>query len=159
MHSVVDRRITQNQDRHSMTMIQGSIVPKKIFHKALLILILIAIFVSACGDSEASDLTNSDQYAALVGDPANGEVIFQSTCSACHGPDAKGLPNLGKDLTTSEFVAGESDTNLIAFVIAGRDIDDSENTAGIAMPPRGGNVELSDQDIADVVAHVRTLQE
>ena len=134
-------------------------MPKNFIRKALFILILLAIPVSACGGGEDSGPTSAEQYVALVGDPDNGEALFQGTCSACHGPDAKGLPTLGKDLTTSEYVAGESDANLIAFIIAGRDIDDSENTDGVAMPPKGGNAELSDQDIADVVAYVRTLQE
>ena len=33
--------------------------------------------------------------AASSGDAAHGKELFV-TCAACHGPDAKGLPNLGK---------------------------------------------------------------
>lgn len=32
------------------------------------------------------------------------------------------------------------------------------NTTGVAMPPKCGNPSLTDQDLADVVAYLRTLQ-
>ncbi len=89
---------------------------------------------------------------------ARGEEIYKGTCVACHGPDAKGIPGLGKDLTNSEFIQGLTDDELIAFIKVGRPADDPENTTGVAMPPKGGNPSLSDQDIADVVAFLRTLQ-
>ena len=93
-----------------------------------------------------------------VGDPARGQVAFAGTCASCHGPDAKGLPKLGKNLTTSEFAKGLSDADLIAFVKTGRPSSDPANTTGVDMPPRGGNPALSDQDLADIVAYVRTLE-
>jgi disulfide bond formation protein DsbB len=35
---------------------------------------------------------------------------------------------------------------------------DPENTTGVAMPPKGGNPSLSDGDLQNVVAYIRTLQ-
>jgi disulfide bond formation protein DsbB len=65
---------------------------------------------------------------------------------------------LGPALTTSEFVAGLTDDGLVAFLIVGRPDTDPANTTGIAMPPRGGNTSLTDDDLRAVVAYLRTLQ-
>src|SRR5689334_20431667 len=40
---------------------------------------------------------------------AAGKTIYSSICFACHGPDAHGIPGLGKDLVTSTFVHGQTD--------------------------------------------------
>jgi cytochrome c len=40
-----------------------------------------------------------------VGDPAKGQTLFTGTCSARHGPTGTGVAGLGKNLTTSTFVA------------------------------------------------------
>lgn len=92
-----------------------------------------------------------------AGDPLQGKQYFDQTCSACHGMDAKGLPKLGKDLTTSTFVSEKSDAELLDFVKKGRAVDDPLNTTGIAMPPKGGNPALTDQQIVDIIAYVKTL--
>lgn len=96
--------------------------------------------------------------SAYTPNPEHGKQLFLQTCAACHGPDAKGLPNLGKDLTTSKFVREKTDQELLAFVKRGRPPTDSLNTTGIAMPPKGGNPALTDQDILDIISYIRTLQ-
>ena len=98
--------------------------------------------------------SGGDEVAA--GDPASGEAIFAGTCATCHGPEAEGIPGLGLPLVDSEFVQSMTDAELIAFIEAGRLA--SDGTTGVAMPPKGGNPSLTDQDIADVVAYLRTLQ-
>ncbi len=70
----------------------------------LAIFIFAALILTACGGS------SEPTYSAE--DVAAGGVIFAATCSACHGPDAKGLPNLGKDLTTSEYIRDNDDEDL-----------------------------------------------
>jgi disulfide bond formation protein DsbB len=97
--------------------------------------------------------TGGGEVAA--GDAANGETVYSSTCVACHGPDAEGIPGLGLPLVDSEFVQSMTDAELIAFIKTGRPA--SDGTTGVAMPPKGGNPSLTDQDIADVVAYLRTL--
>ena len=91
------------------------------------------------------------------GDPATGQVLFAS-CAACHGPIGEGIPGLGKDLTRSEFVSGKTDGELISFIKVGRDPSDPLNTTGIAMPPKGGNPALSDEDLFNILAYVRSIQ-
>jgi mono/diheme cytochrome c family protein len=92
--------------------------------------------------------------AALV---TEGQGVFQSVCIACHGPDARGIPGLGKNLVESQFVHGLTDEELLQFVIKGRDTSDVLNTTGVAMPPRGGNPSLTDDQLRAVIAYVRTL--
>ena len=62
------------------------------------------------------------------------------------------------DMATSEFITSQSDAELVAFIKAGRLPADPLNTTGIAMPPSGGNPSLTDDDLANIVAYIRTLQ-
>jgi len=124
----------------------------KVFTRILFVLVLGSLFLAACGGGATPTASGP------IGDPVAGATKFAGTCSACHGPDAKGLTGLGKDLTTSEFAKGKSDADLLAFVKVGRPTSDPLNTTGVIMPPRGGNPALTDQDLADIIAYIRTLQ-
>lgn len=86
-----------------------------------------------------------------------GTSTFAGACSACHGIDALGMPNLGKDLVNSEFVHGLSDADLLTFIKTGRPIWDPANTTGIDMPPKGGNPALTDEQLLAIIAYLRTL--
>lgn len=116
------------------------------------IMIVLVSLISACG-AGAPAPTPTPRGSATA-----GKDKFEGTCSACHGPDAKGKPGLGKDLTTSAFAMGKTDDELVAFVVHGRDPSDPLNTTGVAMPPRGGNPALTENDLYDIVAFVRTLE-
>ena len=116
---------------------------------SLVLLLAFAVLVlAACGGSATP---------APFGDVAKGKVVFAGTCATCHGPDAKGLPNLGKDMTISEFIGGQSDDQLLAFVKTGRTTSDPLNTTGVDMPPKGGNPALTDEQLKDVVAFIRSI--
>lgn len=91
------------------------------------------------------------------GDPTAGQTVFAGTCSACHGPTGEGIQGLGKDLTASEFVGSQSDDELLAFIKVGRGPTDPLNSTGIAMPPKGGNPALNDEDLQNIVAFLRTI--
>jgi mono/diheme cytochrome c family protein len=89
---------------------------------------------------------------------AKGKLVFTGTCVACHGEGGIGVENLGKDMTISEFIKSKTDDELLAFVKVGRPIYDPLS-AGIAdMPPKGGNPSLTDEDLKNVIAYIRTLQ-
>lgn len=95
---------------------------------------------------------------AAGGDAGAGAGVYSSTCQACHGSDGVGIDGLGKALAASVFVQSLSDDELATMIQVGRDTSDPANTTGVAMPPKGGNPALSDTDLQDVVAYVRTLQ-
>ncbi|HHN78216.1 MAG TPA: c-type cytochrome [Phycisphaerales bacterium] len=88
-----------------------------------------------------------------------GHDIFIASCSACHGADAAGLPNLGLPLTTSGFVRGKTDKELINFIKGGRPSWDAANTTGVDMPPKGGNPAITDEQLQLIVSYIRALQE
>ena len=94
-----------------------------------------------------------------VGSPDVGELLFQNSCSTCHGEDAQGVQDLGGDLTSSTFINELSNEELLLFIATGRAADDPENQSGINMPPKGGNPNLSDSDLAHIIAFLRTLVE
>jgi disulfide bond formation protein DsbB len=88
---------------------------------------------------------------------ADGRALYMQTCVACHGPEAKGIPGLGKDMTTSEFIQSKSDLELVEFIKKGRGTDDPLNTTGVPMPPNGANDALTDADILVIVEFIRSL--
>jgi len=116
----------------------------------------VSVLLAACGGSGETEADEPAYSAAAI---AEGETLYGQTCFACHGADAKGLPNLGKDLTTSEFVSSSSDAALLAYVIEGRPADDPDNTTGVAMPPKGGFDFLTEDDINSIIAFMRSIEE
>jgi disulfide bond formation protein DsbB len=98
--------------------------------------------------------------AAVALDPqavTRGKKAYLS-CMACHGKDAKGVKNMGKGLIGNPFITGQSDDALMAFIKKGRGPTDPGNTTKVAMPPKGGNPAMKDDQIRDIVAYIRSLQ-
>lgn len=143
---------------------------KRVILSTLMIVSLMLLAACGGGDDKKEEAAPAQQEqpaaapqaaapAAIVGDAANGGKIFATACVACHGPEGKGVTGLGKDLTTSEWVAQQSDEQLVEFIKRGRDAGDALNTTGIAMPPKGGNPAMSEQEVADIVAFVRSIHQ
>ncbi len=128
--------------------------------------LIFALSLTACGGggappqeqkkAEVAQPTPTPSPAAK-GDPVVGQKLFTGTCIACHGPAGEGMPGLGKDMTRSEFIAGKSDDALLAFIKVGRDPSDPLNTTGVAMPPKGGNPALNDEDLQHIIAYIRSI--
>ena len=125
-----------------------------------ILLSCLALLAAACGggSSDGGDNGTTATTAATAGDPANGETLYLQTCQSCHAADASGIEGLGRPLAASDFIGGMTDGELVAFIAEGRPADHPDNEAGVAMPPRGGNPSLSDDDLLDIVAFLRTLQ-
>lgn len=127
--------------------------------KLFAVLGALALVLAACGGgSDSGGDGGGDSPAVSQGDAVHGEELYQATCAACHGADANGIDGLGKDLHSNEFVAGLSDAELVAFIKEGRLADHPDNDTGVAMPPKGGNPSLSDDDLLDIIAYLRTLE-
>lgn len=117
-----------------------------------------AAMLAACGGGQSAAPTVAPTQAGLGGNAESGKAKFAGTCTSCHGPDAKGMTGLGKDLHNNQFIAGLSDQQAVDFLKKGRPASDPLNTTKVDMPPKGGNPALSDQDLADIVAFIRTLK-
>lgn len=130
--------------------------------------VLMVFVLAACGgkkEEPAPAAANqpvaqaAELPAAPAGDAAKGKQLFTASCSACHGPNGEGVQGLGKDMQHSEFIAGLSDEELLAFIKRGRPIGDPLNTTGVDMPPKGGNPALSDEQLLDIIAFIRSIHQ
>ena len=116
----------------------------------ILAVLLFALALVACGDDAGTTL---DPTATV------GEKVYEVACIACHATGGEGIEGLGKPLANSDFVVARTDQELLEFIVTGRGTADPENTSGVAMPPRGGRPNLSDNEILAVIAYLRTLQD
>jgi len=91
---------------------------------------------------------------AMIGE---GQKVYAGPglCSACHGPQAKGINGLGPNLTDAEWLhsSGTYDA-LVAQVTAG--VPATKSRSGVAMPPKGGAA-LTDAQIRAVAAYIWSL--
>jgi disulfide bond formation protein DsbB len=140
--------------------------------KTLLIvtlLLLVLAILAACGGGGSEPAPAAEPAAqpaaqepaaqpVAQGDPVKGKEAF-ATCPGCHGPEGKGIEGLGKDMTSSEFIASQTDEQLMAFIKTGRPASDPLNTVGVDMPPKGGNPALTDEQLRDIVAYIRSIQQ
>jgi len=88
-------------------------------------------------------------------DAARGQQLFMATCAQCHGLTAQGVKGLGANLRTSPFVLSSTDETLLAMIKEGK----PPTLDHPAMPPKGGRFDLTDQDLLDIIAWIRTLAE
>ena len=92
---------------------------------------------------------------ALCGDPQRGEPLYQRYCTGCHGADGRGggknfMPHVGA-LTRKGYTEKLEDTYLAAIIAEG-----GEPFGKSAYMPAWKST-LSGEDIADVIAFIRTL--
>lgn len=84
--------------------------------------------------------------------------LYIQNCASCHGTRGQGLPHQGTPLRGSEFIQRNNDQQLIKFLIEGRPANHPDSLLGIAMPPKGGNNNLSESEMRDLVGYMRFLQ-
>jgi cytochrome c5 len=85
--------------------------------------------------------------AAGGGSVAKGEDIYKQTCFACHAAGVAGAPKLGDKAAWGPRIAQGNDT-LYTHSIKG-----FQGKAGM-MPPKGGNMSLSDADVKAAVDYM-----
>ncbi len=96
-------------------------------------------------------------YAAMPllttsGDTERGQEIYEETCIACHGPDGSGaLPGITPDFTAKDGPLSQSDEVLIEHITDGFQSPGSQ----MAMPPLGGNDELTEEDVQAVLDYLK----
>lgn len=87
--------------------------------------------------------------------PPSGQELYSQKCAACHGPEGGGVEGLGTALVGSEFTLNTPEEEWIAFVKEGRPANHPDNTSGIAMPPKGGDPNLTDGELQAIFSFLR----
>ena len=78
-----------------------------------------------------------------LGDAARGEALYRSKCFGCHAPEA----NVGPAQSTVDFKVHYADEDTLAFVVR----------AGRQPMPAFSEQMLSEQQLADIIAYIRSL--
>ncbi|MBL8458412.1 cytochrome c5 family protein [Zoogloea sp.] len=122
--------------------------------KSRLIPLILVGLLAACGKSEAppaaapaaapAPMAAAPAPAPAAADGGKGADIFKKTCAMCHQTGVAGAPKLGDKADWGPRIAQGNDT-LYKHAIEGF------NGAKGAMPAKGGNPALSDDDMKAVV--------
>jgi len=81
-----------------------------------------------------------------------GEEIYSRTCIACHGANGRGTIPGVTDLTDVKGALSKPDVELLKSISEGFQSPGSM----LAMPPKGGNPTLTEEDERAVLAYLRT---
>lgn len=81
----------------------------------------------------------------------NGKTVYQQTCVACHGPNGKGTVPGAPDFTANSSPLKKDDEVLLKNIVEGFKSPGSP----MAMPAKGGNPSLTDEDIRAVIVYMR----
>jgi cytochrome c5 len=91
----------------------------------------------------------------LPGDPAKGATLYAANCTTCHGTSLEG--GIGAVLNPIDKLPGVPSsldpTFLITIITNGRQPQPGDPKS-IAMPAKGGNTSLTDQDIKDLASYI-----
>lgn len=113
-----------------------------------------ALAVMCCALASTTALAQEGITQAKIDE---GATLFTGAgiCIACHGPEGKGVPNLGADLTDDEWL--HSDGSYAAILETLKEgVTADESSTGTVMPPKGGSG-LSDVQLEAVAAYVWSL--
>jgi len=82
---------------------------------------------------------------------SDGKAVYEGTCTACHGADGKGAIPGVPDFTAADGPLSKPDDVLKKHIIEGF----QDAGSPMAMPPKGGNPGLTDQEVAAVIRYVK----
>jgi len=114
-----------------------------------LFIVSIALLIIACNEQPTSTLTKaapSVEATPKVSEQSHqslGRVIYEKSCSRCHDTGVAGAPKLG-DRAAWTLHAGHGAHHLTHAVLEGKG----------AMPPRGGNPNLNDNEIEAAIQFI-----
>ncbi len=122
--------------------------------KYLGLLLICSAALVACGKSEApaaavAPAVETPAVVATAAAPENavGKSVFNKTCSLCHASGAAGAPKFGNKDEWGPRIAQGND------VLYKHALEGFTGTKG-AMPARGGNTSLSDDEVKAAVNYM-----
>lgn len=96
-----------------------------------------------CFEGEECDITITALAAAVDGQPRDGKTIYSAVCATCHGTGLVGSPKLGDAGAWGPRIAKGKET-LYNHAINGFN----------AMPAKGGNTSLADEEVQNAVDYM-----
>ena len=121
-----------------------------------LIMVAVAVAGFACAHAAAqSDVDPTEVERFTDGDAAHGAKLYKRYCRGCHGEDGRGgahtfMPHI-ENLTKKEYIEFIPDGFLFTVIAEG-----GEAVGKSAYMPAWEST-LSEQDIKDIIAHIRSL--
>ncbi len=101
---------------------------------------VVSVVGAPAGGAEAA----KEEAKAAAG-PVNGGAVVAATCQACHGTGLLNSPKIGdKDAWNARLEAAGGVDGLVKSAIAGKG----------AMPARGGNAALSDEEVKAAIEYM-----
>lgn len=94
--------------------------------------------------TDASMLLKVSAPAAAARTPMTGEQVVAKICAACHGTGVLNAPKIGDKSAWGQLKAAQGLDGLAAAAVKGKN----------AMPPRGGDPSLSDEEVKAAVQHM-----
>ena len=105
--------------------------------------------------SPSASGSSASGATALPGDPQKGATLYAQNCATCHGASLEG--GIGAVLNPIEKLPGVSnplDPNFLISIITNGRQPQPGDPKQTAMPPKGGNPSLTDQDVKDLAAYI-----
>src|SRR5713226_287857 len=102
-----------------------------------------------------ADASPSPSAVALPGDPNKGATLYGQNCATCHGVNLEG--GIGATLNPMDKLPGVAnplDPDFLIQIITNGRQPQAGDPKSIAMPAKGGNSNLTDQDIKDLAAYI-----
>jgi mono/diheme cytochrome c family protein len=130
---------------------------KKGLKLSALLAVAVPVLVALTAITTLADSTPSPSggSTALPGDPVKGAALFTANCTACHGASLGG--GIGPALNPIEKLPGVADSLdpafLISIITSGR-VHQAGDPRQTDMPAKGGNPNLTDQDVKDLAAYI-----
>ncbi|WP_291432427.1 cytochrome c [Deinococcus sp.] len=105
----------------------------------------------ATPDATAAATTGAPAGEAAAGDSAAGQTVFAGNCAACHGANGQG--QIGPSLVTADGPKAWTDAQFLTTL---RDGKTPQRELSAAMP-RFSEGQISDADVANIHAYLKTL--
>jgi len=90
--------------------------------------------------------------SSVASDNTRVEILYMQTCYICHGEDGTGeMPGV-PDLANNKTLFTDEEKLIVSRLKQG-----IESPGNVTMPPKGGNPDLSDNDLMELVKYVKRL--